>query len=35
MVDQRTGILENDVEEKISHLIEQVSETKTIAGSGG
>jgi hypothetical protein len=35
MVDQRTGILESNVDEKITNLSEQVSETKTIACSGG
>ena len=35
MVDQRTGILESNVDEKFTSLSEQVHETKTIAGSGG
>ena len=35
MVDQRTGILENNVDEKIENLTEQLTETKTIACSGG
>lgn len=35
MVDQRTGILESNVDEKLTNLSEQVHETKTIAGSGG
>ena len=35
MVDQRTGILENNVDEKINNLEEQVVENQSIAGSGG
>lgn len=35
MVDQRTGVLESTVDEKINNLSEQVVETKSIACSGG